>query len=46
MTKPRLLPISSGLNFRELGGYTNLDGKTIKWNKLIRSGKLGGLADA
>mgnify|MGYP005983557577 CR=1 FL=1 len=45
MAKSRLLPISSGLNFRELGGYTNLDGKTIKWNKLIRSGKLGDLSD-
>lgn len=44
MEKHRLLPISSGINFRELGGYTTQDGKTIKWNKLIRSGKLAGLS--
>ncbi|TLQ05718.1 tyrosine-protein phosphatase [Pediococcus stilesii] len=44
MEQQRLLPISSGINFRELGGYTTQDGKTTKWNKLIRSGKLAGLS--
>ena len=40
MEKQRILPIQSGLNFRELGGYPTQDGKTIKWRKLLRSGYL------
>ncbi|WP_063510299.1 tyrosine-protein phosphatase, partial [Pediococcus damnosus] len=40
MEKQRVLPIKSGLNFRELGGYSTKDGKTIKWQKLLRSGYL------
>lgn len=45
MEKSRILPMTAGINFRELGGYQTLDGKTIKWNKLIRSGKLSELTD-
>lgn len=44
MERVRLLPIATGLNFRELGGYKTLDGKTIKWNKIVRSGRLSGLS--
>ncbi|WP_317766660.1 tyrosine-protein phosphatase [Pediococcus ethanolidurans] len=40
MEKQRVLPIQSGLNFRELGGYPTKDGKTIKWQKILRSGYL------
>lgn len=40
MKKQRVLPIESGLNFRELGGYPTRNGKTIKWQKLLRSGYL------
>ncbi|WP_353989914.1 tyrosine-protein phosphatase [Pediococcus argentinicus] len=45
MTEQRLLPIQQGTNFRELGGYKNLDGQSIKWHKLIRSGKLNELTE-
>lgn len=40
MEKNRILPIQSGLNLRELGGYPTKDGKTVRWQKLLRSGYL------
>lgn len=43
MNKKRLLPIKSGHNFRELGGYQTMNGRTIKWDRLIRSGSLSQL---
>ncbi|WP_412989716.1 tyrosine-protein phosphatase [Pediococcus siamensis] len=46
MEKRRILPIQSGLNFRELGGYPTFDGRTIKWQKLLRSGYLSVLTKA
>jgi len=42
----RLLPLEKGRNFRELGGYKTIDGKTIKWGKLFRSGVLSKLTDS
>lgn len=36
----RRLPISGGYNYRDLGGYPTLDGHTIKWRRLLRSGSL------
>lgn len=36
----RLLSITHGNNFRDLGGYQTTTGHTIKWQKLIRSGHL------
>lgn len=41
----RVLPITSGNNFRELGGYQTADGCTIKMHKIIRSGALHDLND-
>ncbi len=41
----RLLPITDGNNFRELGGYQTTDGHTIKMHKIIRSGALHDLND-
>ena len=41
----RLLPLEKGRNFRELGGYETVDGKTVKWGKLFRSGVLSNLTD-
>jgi protein-tyrosine phosphatase len=36
----RLLPLSGGRNFRDLGGYRTADGHTVKWGKLFRSGTM------
>lgn len=40
----QLLGITSGRNFRELGGYQTLSGKTIKKHKLLRTGNLADLS--
>lgn len=45
MVRSRVLQLQKGGNFRELGGYQTMDGRTIKWHKAIRSGKLGSLTD-
>ncbi|MCV3554776.1 tyrosine-protein phosphatase [Pediococcus ethanolidurans] len=45
MVRSRVLQLQKGGNFRELGGYQTIDGHTIKWHKIIRSGKLGNLTD-
>jgi len=41
----RLLPLEGGRNFRDLGGYTTEDGKTVKWGRVFRSGVMDGLTD-
>ncbi|MEJ6347974.1 tyrosine-protein phosphatase [Holzapfeliella sp. He02] len=41
-----MIGVKNGSNFRELTGYKNKDGLTIKPNKLLRSGHLGDLSDA
>lgn len=43
LEKQRVLPIKSGINFRELGGYRTTDGKQVKFRKVIRSAKLSEL---
>ncbi|MFD0898686.1 tyrosine-protein phosphatase [Loigolactobacillus binensis] len=40
------LPITSGSNFRELGGYQNKAGQHIKYHKVLRSGMLATLNQA
>ena len=42
----RLLDINSGHNFRDLGGYQTVDGRTVKWRQLLRTGSLAELNDA
>ncbi|WP_203650884.1 tyrosine-protein phosphatase [Secundilactobacillus yichangensis] len=37
------IPISGGLNCRDLGGHVTRDGRTVKCHKLIRSGHLSEL---
>ena len=39
----RLLPITNGYNFRDLGGYQTTNGKIVSWHRLLRSGKLADL---
>ena len=44
-TAVRLLPLEGGRNFRDLGGYTTEDGKTVKWGRVFRSGVMDGLTE-
>lgn len=44
-TNQRLLDISGGINFRELGGYPTVDGRTVKWQRAIRTASLARLTD-
>lgn len=41
----RLLPLQGAYNVRDLGGYKTADNKTVKWNKIFRSGDLNQLTD-
>jgi protein-tyrosine phosphatase len=36
----RELPLEGGQNFRELGGYRTLDGRSVRWRLLYRSGSM------
>jgi len=40
----RVLTLDGGINFRDLGGYVNAQGKTVKWRKLLRCGHLANLS--
>lgn len=42
---PELLNIHHGFNFRDLGGYQTKAGQTLRYHKLIRSGRLSALSD-
>lgn len=46
MTTNRILEVTGGLNFRELGGYPTIDGHTVKWHKLLRTAGLANLTPA
>lgn len=41
----RHINIKGAVNFRDLGDYSTKEGKTIKWRKIFRSGKLSGIED-
>ena len=41
----RVLDLEKGVNFRELGGYETVDGKTLKFHKVLRSAGLSDLSD-
>ncbi|MFC6290744.1 tyrosine-protein phosphatase [Levilactobacillus angrenensis] len=43
MARQRVIPVTGGMNFRDLGGYTTADGRTVKWQKLFRAGHLSAL---
>jgi protein-tyrosine phosphatase len=40
---PRSLPLTGASNFRDLGGYQGLDGRTVVWRRVFRSDHLAGL---
>lgn len=42
----RHLNLAGATNFRDLGGYIGLDGRTVRWRKLFRSNHLGHLTPA
>lgn len=42
----RFVEVQGGRNFRDVGGYRTADGRHVRWNRLYRSGSLGGLTDA
>jgi protein-tyrosine phosphatase len=37
MSRSRVIPFSGIFNFRDLGGYPTVDGRTTRWGKLYRS---------
>lgn len=41
----RLISLQGGINFRDLGGYINKEGKQVKWGKLFRSADISKLTD-
>ena len=40
------MPWFGGINFRDLGGYTNKHGRRVKWRKIMRCGHLASLSDS
>jgi protein-tyrosine phosphatase len=42
----RSLSLQGATNFRDLGGYTGLNGRSVQWRKLFRSDHLGSLTQA
>jgi len=45
VTRHRLVSFAEIFNFRDLGGYTAVDGRTVAWGRLFRSDNLGRLSD-
>jgi protein tyrosine/serine phosphatase len=43
---PRNLSFSATFNFRDVGGYPGLDGRTVRWRRLFRSDALHGIGPA
>jgi protein-tyrosine phosphatase len=39
----RIVTLEGALNFRDLGGYESMDGRTVKWGKIFRSDGLARL---
>ncbi len=41
----RHVPLDGQSNFRDIGGYETADGRTVKWGRVFRSGRLSRLSD-
>ncbi|MEI7572032.1 MAG: tyrosine-protein phosphatase [Phenylobacterium sp.] len=41
----RVLPLTQGSNFRDIGGYSTADGRTVRWGQIYRSGATPTLTD-
>ncbi|NWF64765.1 MAG: tyrosine-protein phosphatase [Chloroflexi bacterium] len=46
VTQARSLPFRGAKNFRDLGGYETVEGRTVRWNVLYRSDALHKLTDS
>lgn len=44
MTHDRIVALDGPLNFRDVGGYKNNKGQSVKWNKIYRSDSLSSLS--
>jgi len=44
-TAERILTLQGVFNFRDVGGYTTSDGRTVRWGRLYRSAQLSGSTD-
>ena len=44
-SQSRLVPLDGGINFRDIGGYVNTQGRTVKWRKIMRCGHLANLTE-
>jgi protein-tyrosine phosphatase len=44
-THPRQIALDGQSNFRDIGGYTTVDGRSVKWGEVYRSGELQKLSD-
>lgn len=42
----RIVSLDGGINFRDIGGYRNRQGRTVKWRKIMRCGHLARLSDS
>ena len=38
--RPRSIALEGGQNFRDLGGYASVDGRTVRWGLIFRSGSM------
>ena len=44
MPHNRIVTLDGALNFRDIGGYKNDKGQSVKWNKIYRSDSLSSLS--
>lgn len=44
MAHKRIIALDGPLNFRDIGGYKNKQGQSVKWNKIYRSDSLSSLS--
>lgn len=44
ISSERLLPMEGAYNVRDMGGYKTIDGKSVKWSRVFRSGDLNKLS--
>ncbi len=46
LTHTRLITLDGPRNLRDIGGYTTIGGRTVKWGKIYRSDHLAALSEA
>lgn len=46
LAETRIIPLDGGINFRDIGGYLNRQGRQVKWRKIMRCGHLANLSSA